>query len=72
MCQHELDDNYVLLDKSREISEWGDYKGEYMELKNRVVQLEDENTSLREALELERSKTKDLTSIAQDANLLRE
>ena len=62
----------MLLDKSREISEWGDYKDEFQELKIRVVDLENENSKLRDVIDNERSKARDLTNLAHDTNLVRE
>ena len=62
----------MLLDKSREISEWGDYKDEFQELKIRVVDLENENSKLRDVIDHERSKARDLTNLAHDTNLVRE
>lgn len=71
--EHELSKTRdVLLDKSREISEWGDYKDEFQELKIRVVDLENENSKLRDVIDNERSKARDLTNLAHDTNLVRE
>ena len=48
------------------------YKDEFSELKVRVLELEEENSCVREALDVERSKNREITGIAHDTNILRE